>query len=228
MRPSGLVTNPALAALWSGYLLVAARTSQDLFLAAKDLSFAATVTRSGVSRSARLASRRSAITSGTGAAWPLRPGVDDRAREATASVIERRRVAVPDRAAREPALPIRERGRIAARKRLPGETFVLCSHGPYFLGRTWRLSCFGWRHSLLVETEPAPASWVASRLRRTRLSQRRSKSTVGFNSGMGEWHARRHRPRGGRGGSPGDGETLANRKASPVPRRIMNRFEKGA
>jgi hypothetical protein len=43
MRPSRLVTNPALAALWSGYLLVAARTSQDLFRAAKDLSFAATV-----------------------------------------------------------------------------------------------------------------------------------------------------------------------------------------
>ena len=43
VRPSGLVTNPALAALWSGYLLVAARVSQDLFLAAKDLSFAATV-----------------------------------------------------------------------------------------------------------------------------------------------------------------------------------------
>ena len=58
VRPSGLVTNPALAALWSGYLLVAARTSKDLFLAAKDLSFAATANRSGVSRSARLASRQ--------------------------------------------------------------------------------------------------------------------------------------------------------------------------
>ena len=120
MRPSRLVTNPALAALWSGYLLVAARTSQDLFLAAKDLSFAATAKSSGVSRPARLASRYR-LASGTGAAWTLRPRVDDRAREATASVIERRRVAVPDRAAREPALPIRERGRIAARKRLPGE-----------------------------------------------------------------------------------------------------------
>jgi hypothetical protein len=46
--PAGLFTNPALAALWSGYLLVAARVSQDLFLAAKDLSFAATANRSGV------------------------------------------------------------------------------------------------------------------------------------------------------------------------------------
>src|SRR3954470_9402717 len=123
--PAGLFTNPALAALWSGYLLVAARVSRICFSRPKICPLRPRPTGAAFSRSASLASRRSAITSGTGAAWPLRSGVDDRAREAAASVIERRRVAAPDRAAREPALPIRERGRIEARKRLPGERAAL-------------------------------------------------------------------------------------------------------